>query len=420
MTKRFTQTLARTRARGNKLAAAMASVLFGLTAGAHAGEPFAIEPAAIDDFKIVYQFDGTQGGTPYTALVRGTDRALYGTTWNFGPGGGGTVFRLGAAGQLTTVGAFGYNGSAGPTGPVLLAPDGNFYGVGDAGSSALPGNLFRVSPTGVVTYLHTFPANGDPTGSNPSPGLVLGPDGALYGTATAGGAGGSGVVFRITLAGDYGVVHSFVGTDGSGPRARLTVGRDGLFYGTTQGGGSAGYGTVFRMNLQGKVTTLHSFAGAPADGASPIAPVIVGEDGHLYGTTSYGGTDNLGTVYRVSRDERSERKERVLHNFAADGVDGTVPWGGLLQASNGRFYGTTSTGGPLPSVCNGGWGCGTIFEIASDGRYHVVHAFTTGPGGQYPLESLYEAQDGRLYGAAYGDPNLPTDRLGALFSIGQR
>jgi uncharacterized repeat protein (TIGR03803 family) len=245
---------------------------------------------------------------------------------------------------------------------------------------------------------------------------VAGADGALYGTTLGGGAGGQGVVFRITLAGDYSVVHSFTGTDGGVPRARLTVGVDGLLYGTTQGGGSAGLGTVFKMDLQGHVTTLYSFAGGPLDGAEPLGPVTFAQDGRLYGTTTAGGANGMGTVWRIGH----KGHEHVLHSFAADGVDGTQPWSGLLQASNGRFYGTTATGGPLPSVCNGGWGCGTIYEIAADGHYHVVHAFTTGPGGQYPLESLHEAPDGRLFGAAYGDPNLPADRLGAVFSIRQR
>ena len=415
--KRFDQTPARARARVGKLAAATASALLGLTmAAAQAADAVVVEPEAVADFRVVYEFDGTNGGTPYTALGNGPDRAMYGTTWNFGPVGGGTVFRLGQAGKVTTVAAFGYNGSAGPTGPVLFAPDGNFYGVGDAGSQVLAGNLFRVTPAGVVQYIHTFPANGDATGSNPSPGLVLGVDGALYGTTLGGGAAGGGVVFRITLAGDYSVVHSFAGTDGAVPRARLTVGADGLFYGTTQGGGSAGQGTVFKMDLQGNVTTLHSFAGGSLDGAQPLGPVTVAQDGRLYGTTSSGGANGMGTVYRIGH----QGHEHVLHSFAADGVDGTQPWSGLLQASNGRFYGTTATGGPLPSVCNGGWGCGTIYEITADGRYQVVHAFDTGAGGQYPLESLHEAADGRLYGATYGDPNLPTHRLGALFSIRQR
>lgn len=414
MSKRFT--LARPCASVTRVAIAAVITMAGLS-GARAAEPVVVEPAAVADFRVVYTFDGSNGGSPYTALVPGADGALYGTAWNFGPSMGGTVFRLDAAGQVTTFAAFGYNNSAGPTGPVLLAPDGNFYGVGDSGSSTLAGNLFRVTPTGSVQYLHSFPANGDLTGSNPSPGLVLGPDGALYGTALGGGTFGAGVVFRITLAGDYSVVHSFAGTDGATPRARLSLGADGLFYGTTEGGGSAGWGTVFSMDLQGHVTTLHSFAGAPDDGAEPMGPVLHGQDGRLYGTTNRGGANDQGTVWRIGRHEK---KERVLHSFAADGVDGNQPWSGLIQASNGRFYGTTATGGPLPSTCNGGAGCGTIYEITDDGRYHVVHAFTKGPGSQYPLDSLYEAADGRLYGATYGDPNQPKNRLGAIFSIRQR
>ena len=409
-------TLARSRASATRIALAAVLALGGLSA-ARAADPAPVEPKAVADFRVVHAFAGDDGGTPYTALVRGADGAMVGTTWNFGPSMGGTVFRLDATGQLTTLAALGYSDSAGPTGPVLLAPDGNLYGVGDSGSPALKGNLFRVAPDGSVQYLHSFPANGDVTGSNPSPGLVLGPDGALWGTATAGGTNGAGVVFRITLAGDYSVVHNFDGTDGASPRARLSVGADGLFYGTTGGGGSAGFGTVFSMDLQGHVKTLHSFAGAPTDGAVPLGPVTHGQDGRMYGTTVRGGANDQGTVWRIGVHERHER---VLHSFAADGVDGNNPWSGVVQASNGRFYGTTATGGPLPSVCNGGAGCGTIYEITADGRYHVVHQFDTGPGGQYPLESLVEAADGRLYGATYGDPNLPTNRLGAIFSIRQR
>ncbi|MFL6629034.1 MAG: choice-of-anchor tandem repeat GloVer-containing protein [Vitreoscilla sp.] len=409
-------TLARSRASATRIALAALVALSGLSA-ARAADPVAVDRPAVADFRVVHTFDGEDGGAPYTTLVRSADGAMAGTTWNYGPGMGGTVFRLDTAGQLTTLAAFGWNNSAGPTGPVLLAADGNFYGVGDSGSSALPANLFRVTPTGSVQYLHTFPADADATGSNPSPGLVAGPDGALWGTAATGGANGGGVVFRITLAGEYSVAHSFSGSDGATPRARLSVGTDGLFYGTTQGGGSAGWGTVFKMDLQGNVTTLHSFAGAPADGAEPIGPVLQAQDGRLYGTTNRGGANDQGSIWRIGV---LQRHEHLMHSFAADGVDGNNPWSGLMQASNGRFYGTTATGGPLPSVCNGGAGCGTIYEITADGRYHVVHQFDTGPGGQYPLESLFEAADGRLYGATYGDANLPANRLGAIFSIRQR
>jgi uncharacterized repeat protein (TIGR03803 family) len=414
MTKAFERVPTRTRVRCTKRVAVVAAVLAILAGTVGRGaEAAGVESAGLAGFEVDYAFDGTMGSTPYTALVSGADGALYGTTWAGGPAEGGTVFRMDTTGRVTTVVAFPFKGDAGPTGPVLLAPDGNFYGVGDPGTAALPGNLFRVSTTGAVDYLHTFPANGDASGSNPSPGLALGPDGALYGTATAGGAFGAGVVFRITLAGDYGLLHSFSGTDGRAPRARLTLGPDGQFYGTTEGGGTAGQGTVFRMDLQGNVTTVHSFAGGAKDGAQPIGPVIVGRDGRLYGTTSAGGVNGKGTVYRIGPKGHAQ----VLHSFASDGIDGTAPWSGLLQASNGRFYGTTSTGGPLPSVCNGGAGCGTVFEITRDGRYRVLHAFTTGRGGQYPLESLFEAGDGRLYGATYGDPDLPTHQFGAIFSI---
>ncbi len=401
-------------------AAIVMQAVAGLLAGAaRAAEPPVVEPAPVADFKLIHAFQGgLKGGGLYTALVRGPDQALYGTTAYGGPAGGGTLFRLDpAAGTLTTVAAFG-SALIGPMGPPLLGPDGNFYVIVAVGTAADAANLSRVTPDGAIVSLHEFPAVqyfGDASsGTEPVPGVTLGPDGALYGAVLTGGTGGAGAIYRMTLAGEYTLVHSFNHDDGAYPNGRLVLGADGLFYGTTQNGGRDDLGTLFSMDLQGNVTTLHQFHGGPDDGAQPVGPVMFSQDGRLYGTTLSGGSDGMGVVYRLSRRE----KVKVLHSFAADGVDGTQPVSGLVQASNGRFYGPTSTGGPL-SGCDG-QGCGTLYEIAADGRYHVVHQFDIGRDGQFPLESLFEASDGRLYGAAYGECGLPVPRCGALFSIRQR
>lgn len=396
---------------GLVLATAVAAACLGLPAGAAPIPPTTDRAAAAapGGFGIVHAFTGVDGATPYTSLVPGPDGALYGTTWNYG----GTIFRLDARGHLGTYLDFGYRTPSGPVGPVVVGPDGSFYGVTDDGSPVLRGSVYRVTPSRELQVLHVFEANADAGGSNPSPGLVLGPDGALYGTASAGGPGGNGIVFRLTTDGAFTIVHAFVGVDGGAPRSRLALGPDGLFYGTTSYGGRHGQGTVFRMDLAGQVTVLHSFAGAPADGGGALAPPLLGRDGALYGTTTYGGANNLGTVWRLDPLGRM----RLLHSFAADGHDGDQPWSGLIQTRDGRFVGMTAMGGALPSACDGGWGCGTVFEVTTGGSYRVIHTFTTGRGGQYPLESLREAADGSLLGTTYGDAGLSADRMGSVFRL---
>ncbi len=194
-----------------------------------------------------------------------------------------------------------------------------------------------------VTNLYSF--LGYPNdGHAPYAGLVQGSDGNFYGTTEAGGASDDGTVFRISPSGIYTNLHSFRGSpnDGADPQAGLFQGSDGNFYGTTYRGGTHSFGTVFRISPSGSYTNLYSFRGSPNDGASPEAGLVQGSDGNFYGTTYDGGTNEAGTVFRISPSGSYTN----LYFFRDSPNDGANPQAGLVQGSDGNFYGTTEGGGP--------------------------------------------------------------------------
>lgn len=294
--------------------------------------------------------------------------------------------------------------------------DGNFYGTAVNGGTHGWGTVFKVAPTGTVTTLYSFCAQADCADGAYSYGaLALGYDGNLYGTTQNGGANGLGVVFRITPGGAYTVLHSFGGADGSGPDAGVVLASDGNFYGTTSVGGMVGAGTVFRITPSGTLTTLHSFDAY--DGYDPFAPLVQGTDGDLYGTTAAGGTNvncyaGCGTVFKITLGGGFTS----LHVFQF--TDGGEPFAPLVQASNGAFYGTTYEGGDVGNVCEGG--CGTIFKISSGGSFASVYKFHFSDGGR-PSAGLVQATDGKLYGQSplggLGDaPNIFALTLPATLS----
>jgi uncharacterized repeat protein (TIGR03803 family) len=208
-----------------------------------------------------------------------------------------------------------------------------------------------------VTTLHSFIEQVD--GELPYAGLVQGTDKNFYGTTEVGGANGAGTVFKITPSGILTTLHSFDGDDGSGPYAGLVQGADGSFYGTASSGGSnpCGCGTVFKITPSGTLTTLHSFGGT--DGTSPYGGLVQGADGNFYGTTEQGGASSTcpvgggcGTVFMIAPSGTLT----TLYSFDAT-PDGAEPWGALVQGTDGNFYGTTEQGGAYAD--------GTVFRLAS-------------------------------------------------------
>jgi uncharacterized repeat protein (TIGR03803 family) len=309
-----------------------------------------------------YDFDGTNGSGPMGGLVEAANGDFYGVTGGGGVNNLGTVFKFTPSGGLTTLYSFAAATGYGPLGGLVLASDGNFYGT--ASSGGVPdgqcdpgcGTIFKITASGTYTTIHNF--NGIPDGGAPLAAMVQAPNGKLYGTAsTLGNSGSYGTVFTITLKGKYTVVHQFNNTDGAYPFGGLIVGTDGNLYGQTDLGGASQYGafgTVYKMTPKGKVTTLHSFE--QTDGDNPISNLVQGTDGNFYGTASYGGKyPNYGTIFKIT----STGKFTTLENF--DSTDGSYPYAGLIQATNGKFYGETYAGGSS-TACP--YGCGTVFSLS--------------------------------------------------------
>jgi uncharacterized repeat protein (TIGR03803 family) len=428
----------------------------------------------------LFSFGGTNGISPEAALLQGADGNFYGTTANGGIGSFfGTVFRITTNGVLTTLLSFGYSNGANPSGALVQGDDGNFYGTTEGGGAYGNGTAFKITTNGTLTTLLSFAGA---NGVRPQGGLVQGADGNFYGATFYGGVGfngalssGDGVVFRLgagpaaappaviaqpvnqtvpaggaaifsvnaggasplsyswqrngspiagaTLSGytannvqltdsggqfscvisnAYGLVtssnaaltvlntsgplFSFNGPDGGYSSAALVQGADGCFYGTTTYGGTNGEGTVFRITTNGTLTTLASFI--DANGAEPYGGLVQGADGTFYGTTQSGGTYNEGTVFKMTTNG-------ILTTlFSFDYSNGYEPRAGLVQGADGNFYGTTLYGGTNYD--------GTVFRITTNGALTTLASFNSTNGAE-PSGALVPGADGNFYGTTqYG------------------
>lgn len=355
----------------------------------------------------LYSFGYYDGHFPYAGLIQATDGNFYGTTPWGGANGPGTAFKITPAGVLTTLHSF----SDVPRGGLIQATDGNFYGTtsGRAENSNFDyGTVFKMTAEGALTTLYTFctlPICAD--GSFPYAGLIQASDGNIYGTTSLGGASNAGTIFKITPEGTLTTFYNFCSlpgcADGTKPHAGLIQAADGNLYGTTSSGGADWQGTVFKISPEGVLTTLHSFNWT--DGANPYAGLLQATDGNFYGTTTVGGPlprphcENgigCGTVFKITPDGTLT----TLHIFNSN--DGAHPYSGLIQASDGNFYGTTEFGGVVPThtVYGCKFGCGTVFQISSAGTFATLHKFDLAEG-VWPYAGLMQASDGSLYGTTY-------------------
>jgi uncharacterized repeat protein (TIGR03803 family) len=278
----------------------------------------------------------------------------------------------------------------------------------------LAGQMFHANAQ-IESNLYSF--EGPPDGANPRCGLVQDSDGNYYGTTYAGGTNSSGSVFRLTPGGSYASLYSFGSQpfDGTHPSAGLILGGDGNFYGTAYYGGTNNFGTVFRISPGGSYSNLYSFQGWPNDGENPGAALVLGSDGNFYGTTSGGGTNRYGTVFQFTTNDT----ETILYSFAGPTNDGAGPLAPLVLGLDGNFYGTTAFGG-LTNISGttaafvGGFG--TVFRISPGGSYQNLHAFgSVIPDGLYPFSSLVQGNDGNFYGVTYDGGTFTN--LGAVFRI---
>jgi uncharacterized repeat protein (TIGR03803 family) len=282
----------------------------------------------------------TDGSYPFGGVTLGFDGNLHGTTQGGGGAGkAGTVFKITPTGTLTTQHAFGNStDDSAPVYATLQGQDGNTYGVSVGQYTGQNGAFFKVSSTGVFTVLHDFTYTDGAYPNLPTQGT----DGNFYGTTVLGGSKALGVVYKMTTAGKVTVLHNFVGypTDGTYPKGILVQGKDGNFYGTTYQGGSNNNGTVFKITPAGVFTLIHSFIykSPTFDGQHPLAGLALGTDGNFYGTTGAGGTKNAGTLFKVT----PAGTETVLYNFCDPTCNGFGPATPLVLHTNGKFYGNTN------------------------------------------------------------------------------
>jgi uncharacterized repeat protein (TIGR03803 family) len=332
---------------------------------------------------------------------------------------------------FTTLASFNGGDGAYSTAGLVQATDGNLYGTtaGD-GEYCYPGcagTVLKVTPSGTLTTIYNFCPEifGCADGEAPNAGLVQATDGDLYGT-TYGGNGSLGTVFKITRSGTLTTLYSFCSeigcTDGEHPIAGLVQAPNGDFYGTTAFGGANAWGTVFRITPSGTLTTLYNFCsqGGCADGELPEAGLVQATNGDFYGTNFEGGANGGGTVFRITPDGMLT----TLYSFCAKSgcADGSNPSARLVETTNGDLYGTTAYGG---ATCAGAGGCGTVFKITPSGTLTTLYSFCSQGGcmdGASPFGPLTQGTDGAFFGTtnaggAHACASYGVGGCGTIFEI---
>jgi uncharacterized repeat protein (TIGR03803 family) len=342
-----------------------------------------LDGASARTFAVLYSFMGKKTGSdPNSGPIADDTGNFYGTTELGGTAQAGTVYKLATDGTETVLYSF-CRGDAcadgsGPEGGLIMDGNGNLYGTAAFGGPAGDGVIFELAPSGVETPLYAFAGGSD--GNQPEGGVIRDGAGMLYGTTIFGGGNGCGgygcgTVFRLAPDGTETILHAFAaGSDGAWPYSRLVADRDGNLYGTASYGGAQDYGVVFEVAANETENVLYSFSGG-GDGGTPLAGLYRDEAGNLYGTTVTGGVHNDGTVFRLAPDGT----ETVLHSFKK-GRDGGFPNSPLIADGKGNLYGTTTRGG--------GNNAGIIFRISADGSEQVLHAFLGGSDGKRPVGAL--------------------------------
>lgn len=311
----------------------------------NAGTVFKLTPNGSLTVLLDFASDGSQGTGPLGNLAEGSDGNFYGATY----GGGssfsyGTLFKITPSGTLTTLNQFDFTHGAQPYAGPIEGSDGSFYGTTYSGGTSGFGTVYKITSNGTLTVLHVFgPSMTD--GDSPISSLVQGRDGNFYGVTPNGGSNSDGIIFKVTPSGTFTNLHSFAGTDGRYPAGNLVQATDGNFYGATSyGGTNDGDGIIFKMTAAGTVTTEHNFDGA--DGADPF-PLMQHTNGTLFGTAGSGGdvscqpTVGCGTVFSFSVGLRPFVKTLPIRG--AVGTKVAILGSNLSGATSVSFHGTAAT-----------------------------------------------------------------------------
>jgi uncharacterized repeat protein (TIGR03803 family) len=362
---------------------------------------------AVASTTLFYSFGpntGTDGIGP-NSLIVARDGNFYGTTANGGTTGTGTVFRISPTGIESIVYSFGTSTALIGYIPSSLrqGTDGNFYGITNSGGTYGEGIAFQVTPAGAETVLHSFgslDSFGALDGRYPNS-LIQAVDGDFYGTTETGNAD-PGIVFQVTAAGVEKVFYGFTASAGAGPLG-IIQGSDGNFYGAA-GGGANNTGVIYKITPGGTQSVLYSFGPSSGnDGQNPAGGLVEASDGNFYGLTSHGGANGTGTVFKVT----PAGVETILYSFDAptSGVNPT-PRGALIQGNDGNLYGCTQHSGTL--------NIGTVFKLTPAGVHSIVHSFAAGSTDAAEPGVLLQIASGDIYGAAMSGG---AHASGAIFKI---
>lgn len=400
-------------ARGHLRAFWGACVVIGLISPALAQEaptpPIDVFPSAVPAPQVataanvlttLYRFPGgSVGYSPRGGLVMDAAGRLYGTTQYDGLCSTcGIIYKLTPPAPGKTAWTFGFMhkfklGTDGihPTAPLTLFK-GVIYGTTSAGGdpSCGCGTVFKITLAGAYSILHVFSPSAK--GSTPIGGLLIDADGTMYGTTSAGGLHGSGVIFKLTAGGGYSILHHFAGNFDGGPQGELMFGKDGAIYGTQFGGGLYNQGTVFRITKAGGFQVLYNFKGVNQpggshDGANPEGRLALAADGTIYGTTTFGGSPSgYGTAWSIKQNG-TKWTYKQLYIF---GSPGNLPHSGLVRVGT-AYYGTGAGGGQFQE--------GVIYKLvppvapSTKWTYVLLHSFTgRNPNGNIPYGVLLYAK----------------------------
>jgi len=395
--------------------------------------------AMASQYMVLYRFQGTpDGASPTGDLVLDSAGNLYGTTSSGGLNGWGSVYQLtppvtvGDRWTETILYSFKPTGDGvNPLAGLVRDSAGNLYGTTFGGGTSFAGTVFELSPPSTAggawteTILHSF--NGTSDGSRPQCKLVLARNGALVGTAFAGGGFGYGTVFKLIPPTSSGgtwteqVLYNFTGgLDGANPWPGVAVDRSGNLYGVTEATGANGNGTAFQLSPPaGGVgnwteTTLHSLG--PTEGANPVGELVLDAAGNVYGMTNIGPLTGFGwgVVFQLvpPTAQGGAWAENILYMFTG-GADGGQPYSGLVFDSAGDLLGANSNeGGPAAG--------GAIFKLTpSAGTWSetTLHDFSGGPDGLQSYSTLVRGKNGAYFGATIAGGGSKIANYGTVFQV---
>jgi uncharacterized repeat protein (TIGR03803 family) len=366
-------------------------------------------PAVAQTYTVLHYFDADHSDQPSAGLAIDSTGALYGTTTYTDMGGrDGEAFKMRRSGSgwiFLPLFDFPIAGNIDPRSPLLIGNDGTLYGTLYYNYGCdFCGGVFHLYPSATVPRtvlpmwngqsLHNFTGGSD--GSNPSGALLMDNAGNLYGTTEDGGDAGLGAIYQVAGSGNETVIYSPPNdTFGVLPLNGVVSDSAGNLYGVFQRGGPYGPGTVYELSNSGSGWTEQTIYGFTdgSDGGGPSS-VIIDASGNLYGATTYGGTGQGGTIFKLTHGGGGWTFT-TLYNINGTGPCGVT--GRLTLDSAGILYGTTR--------CDGAYGYGSIFELTPSGGNYIytdLHDFTNGNDGSFPNGNLVLDAQGNLYGTTFG------------------